>query len=206
MLSNLFNIENSSFRRLSIFLSILCKFIYLSPLIILREDSVIEIHDNLDSVISDIKVLIDSGKAFSSSATPIEAAMNGLDRGSFPPETYFLFWLFYFLGIFNGYLINLIIIHFVAFFGMYIFLNRYVILSQNDHWISIFVSLLFALLPFYPVFGLAIAGMPLLLYSFLNIRNSLFSFKDWLIILLMPFYSFFPSVLSMLPIHSFPAY
>ncbi len=44
------------------------------------------------------------------------------------------------------------------------------------------VSLAFALLSFWPFGGLSVAGMPLTLYAFLNIRDGNLQYWNWLFI------------------------
>ncbi|MCX7729161.1 MAG: DUF6044 family protein, partial [Bacteroidia bacterium] len=52
-------------------------------------------------------------------------------------------------------------------------------------------ALYFALLPFWPFGGLSIAGMLLILNAFLNVLNKTLKWRDAMIILLYPFYSYF---------------
>ena len=59
---------------------------------------------------------------------------------------------------------------FVAFFGMYLLLQRHVIQGERYEFIASGVALAFSFLPFLPTSGLSFAGMPLVLYAFLNIR------------------------------------
>ena len=54
--------------------------IYLLPYVLLRGESHILVHDNLDGNIVRYKILIDSGHVFSSNETIIEPLMGGLPR------------------------------------------------------------------------------------------------------------------------------
>lgn len=134
------------------------------------------------------KNLADSGTLFSSSDTIVPNSLGGLPRGCYPSEfsiLYLLYWIFSPLLAYN---INIIIIHLVAFFGMYILSGRYFFRNMPKQYPAI-IALLFSLLPFWPAGGLAIAGHPLLLYAFLNIYYRDLNWKNWLIIAFIPFYS-----------------
>ena len=51
--------------------------------------------------------------------------------------------------------------------------------------------MLFSLLPFYSNFGIGIAGLPLITYVFLNLRNNTATKIDWMVLITFPFYSMF---------------
>jgi hypothetical protein len=136
-------------------------------------------------------MLIESGNLFGSFDSTIPQMMDGLPRNSFPSEFNFIVLFFYLFPPFIAYALNLTLMHFVAFFGMYLLLSTHFIRKQELDYIAIGAALCFALLPFWPFGGLSIAGMPLALYSFLNIRRGFFSYKDWIVIGILPFYSSF---------------
>lgn len=83
--------------------------------------------------------------------------------------------LYKLLDPFSAYLVNHILVHSTAFFGMYLFCCNYLLMDEiknaNHIFICFGVSLAFGILPFYDMYGLSIAGQPLLLYSFLNLLN-----------------------------------
>ena len=163
--------------------------VYLLPLVILGEDSHVLIHDNLDSHVAYYRVLAESGQVFSGIDSTIPNIMGDLSRNIYPSDLSLITWLHMLLPPFQAYAVNQILLHFLAFFGMYLLLRRHFLRDDKDKAIAIGCSLAFALLPFYPFGGLSVAGQPLALYAFLNIRNRSGSWKDWLILLLVPFYS-----------------
>jgi hypothetical protein len=170
------------------FISIIIILGYLSPFIILGQDAHILIHDNLDSAFVLKKILSSSGEAFGSFDINIPNLINGIPRNSLGSEFDFYLLLLFLFKPYKAYLINLILIHFIAFFGMYLLLTRHFI---KDNFIILGVSVCFAILPFWPSGMLSVAGLPLTLYSFLNIRSNNFKFWDWLILFFIPFYSSF---------------
>jgi hypothetical protein len=168
--------------------SLLFIFIYLSPYFILGERSPLTIHDNLDSNIASVKTLLESGQIFSSNSSPINPVMNGIPRVSLYGRygiSLLSFWIF---GMYWGYVANKAIIVLVGFCGMYILLKKHFIPENKHRLIQFGVAVTFALLPFWS-FSLSVAGLPLLLYAFLNIRAKESHYSDWFIIGLFPFCS-----------------
>lgn len=164
---------------------------YLYPPLLLGEASHVMIHDHLDSAFVRMKLLAESGMIFAPPDAKVENIMNGAPISTLGSGLNFTLWLFYFLGPFGAYLVNQLVIRIIAYFGMYLLLTRHVMTEKADRPAAIGASLTFALLPFYALFGLTIAGQPLVLYAFLNIRRSFSNWKDWLIISAVPFYSLF---------------
>ncbi len=162
---------------------------YISPFFILGENTPVLVHDNLDSNLVFHTTLVQSGKIFGSMDSTIPQVMNGLPRNTLGSEFSFILLLFYIFPPFTAYALNLTFMHFIAFFGMYLLLSRHIVKEKEYNFVAIGVALCFALLPFWPFGGLSIPGMPLALYAFLNIKNRDSSYKDWLIICILPFYS-----------------
>jgi len=171
--------------------SVMVLLIYMSPLLIFGENSHVTYHDNLDSGVVWYKVLAESGQIFGTSNTIIPNIMGGLPRFSYPSEFNLIVWLFYFFRPFPAYMINQFILHTIAFWGMYIFLKRHFLTSQdnNSFLIRSGVSLTYSLIPFLPLFGHSIVTFPLALWAFMNIRNNDISWKNWFIIVLITLYS-----------------
>lgn len=171
--------------------SILAVELYLFPLYFFGEGSQVQIFDNLDIVFPILKTLTSSGLIFSPSDTIVPNMMGGLPRLVYGTEFNVYVWLFYFFPPFTAFAINETLIHFGAFFSMFTLLNRYFIPKYHPYRRLIIhsVSLMFALLPFYTGAGLSVPSIPLALYVFLNIRNGLWRWYDWMIIVLIPFYS-----------------
>ena len=174
-------------------LSFLILLLYCLPWIVLGQNSYVLIHDNLDSNVVWFKTLAESGEIFASSSAIIPSLMDA-PRASLGNEFSVLLWMNYIFDPYTAYVINQILMRITAFFGMYLLLNRYILKNENKY--SILISLLFSLLPFWPSGGLSVAGMPLITYVFLNIHTKRDTKKDWLVLVLFPFYSSF--VLSMM--------
>jgi hypothetical protein len=169
-------------------LAIVVLLVYLSPNIFLPNDAHFLIHDNLDSNVVWYKNLIESGTIFDSNMAIVPNSLGGLPRGCFPSEFNFIIILFWLFPPLIAYNLNIILLHCVAFCSMYVFANSYIFKNKHN-WAVILVSLSFAISPFWPSGGISVASQPLLLYAFLNILNKKCHLKNWLIIILIPFYS-----------------
>jgi hypothetical protein len=157
----------------------------------LGENTPILVHDVHDSTLVWYKVLAESGQIFGSYDSKIDQVMNGIPRFTFPSEFNVIAILYLLFEPYSAYIINISFMHILAFIGMYLLLSRHALQKEELIYIVIGVSLAFSLLPFNPYRGLGIAGMPLLLYAFLNIRSGDWQIYDWLIIGFTPFYSLF---------------
>jgi len=167
--------------------------IYLIPLIIHGENTTMLIYDNLDSNVIWYKILAESGMIFASNDAIIPNMMNGLPRLSYGSEFDVILWFYYFLEPINAYTLNIVIMHITAFFSMFVFANRYLV-SFHLRFREVIVyslSLMFALLPFWPSGGLTIPALPLVTFVLLNIYNKRDRWYDWVVLILLPFYSSF---------------
>lgn len=169
--------------------------LYILPFIILGQDSYILIHDNLDSNVVWYKTLAESGMAFSENYETISSFM-GSPRISLGSEFDVVFWIHNMFDSYSAYVINQVFIRIIAFWGMFLFLDKYILNDTKFRDYSILISLLFCLLPFWPSAGISIAGLPLITYVFLNIKHNVDTAKDWVILIAFPFYSVF--ILSMM--------
>lgn len=184
--TNLFNNQ-----RVLVIFSFLITLVYLFPLYFFGEGSKVQIYDNLDIVIPILKVLTNSGMIFSPSEEIIPNIMGGLPRLVYGSELNGYVWLHYFFPPFTAFVINETLMHVVAFISMLILLYRYFVPREEEYRLFIIftVSLMFALLPFYTGAGLSVPTLPLALYAFINIRNRVSVWQDWLILAIIPFYS-----------------
>ncbi len=179
------------FKKYSLFIAIFFLILYFCPYIFLQENSHFFIGDNLDSAVPQLVILARGSKIFElnsqintskiMSIVPSDSVADGFNI--------IMIWLFKFFKPFTAYLINEIMIHLIAFFGMYLLLKDHFIKDKHYHWICAGVSLCFAILPFYTVNAPSIAGQPILLYAFLNILEYKSNIWNYIIIFLFPFYS-----------------
>jgi hypothetical protein len=173
---------NNKIFKIEVFAGLLLLLCWL-PYVLLGDNSSIRIHDNLDSVHAWYSFLTWEN-LFASNDTIIR----GIRRGSLPLEFNITTLLYLLLGPLKSYIFERLLISFVAFFGMRGLLTK--LLPSNDNRLIIIgVSLCFALLPFWPYGGISIAGIPMLLFAFVNYNNAIWNWKDVLILLFFAIYS-----------------
>ncbi|WP_445491893.1 DUF6044 family protein [Niallia sp. 03133] len=166
--------------------------LWVSPYFVLNENAHMRIHDNLDSNLGWYQVLKDSGQLFAPLHTPMEQIMNGnFSRDTFYSEYYAMVFLFQLFPPVIAYGLSQAITRFVAFLGMYLLLKKYVFKDKEHFLILVGVALTFSLTPYWPSGMLSILGMPLALWSFLNIRRGENHWKNYFILTLLPFFSTF---------------
>ncbi len=168
-------------------LFIIC--LYLSPLYILGEDAHIRVHDNLDSNLAWYKVLGGSGLLLGSTKDTIPQVINGLPRNAYGTEFSLIVWLYAIFPTMVAYAISQTITRVFAFIGMYLLLKDHFLKNEEYHLINVGVALAFALTPFWPSGMLSTLGMPLALWSFLHIRCGKRTWKQYIVLTLLPLYS-----------------
>ncbi|WP_119864588.1 DUF6044 family protein [Clostridium isatidis] len=168
-------------------------FIYVLPYFLLGENSYILIHDNLDSNVTWYKILAESGQYFGSYDSTIPNIMNGVPRNVLGSELFVPRLLYLIMSPFWAYVTNQLLMRVVAYVGMVLLLKKHIVIKENKfikrNIIIYGVAVCFALLPFWPSGGLSIAGQPLALYIFLNIRENKDKFIDWILIVIIAMYS-----------------
>ncbi|MBE3569645.1 MAG: hypothetical protein IMW92_05835 [Bacillales bacterium] len=163
--------------------------VYLLPMFVLGENSHIRVHDNMDSNIAWYKVLKQSGELFGPINATIPQVINGLPRNAYGTEFSGIEWLHQLFPSMLAYALSQTITRVFAFIGMYLLLKRHFVKADDAYLIRVGVSLAFALTPFWPSGMLSTLGQPLALWAFLNIRERKATWKEWLTITLLPFYS-----------------
>ncbi|MFC5270701.1 DUF6044 family protein [Adhaeribacter terreus] len=142
-------------------------FFFLGIRLILGEDSFITIHDNLDSEIPWRFVL-----AHNQNPEVVPQIMNGLPLSFMTSQLNLVYALFTILSPFKAYIFTEALVHAVAFLGMYLLLHwHFRQYLQHSKLLISGIALCFSLLPFYNIYGLSVAGQPLLLACFLNLQN-----------------------------------
>jgi hypothetical protein len=174
-------------------ISLFVLFLYLVPFLALGQAMPVLVHDNVDQVFVWYKVLAESGTIIAPLDQTIPNFMGGLPRNVLVGASEFnlIVWLYTIFDPFAVYLLNIFIIHIVAFAGMFLLLKGHFLRKPEQKWLVSGIALCFALLPFWPLGQLSIAGQPLALWAFLNIRNRTAKKRHWLPILLIPFYASF---------------
>jgi hypothetical protein len=169
------------------FLFFLLSLIQIFPLFILGVDTSVQITDVLDVYVSQYKIIASSNYAFCSFDQPANQIMNGLNRDLLVSDLSIIYLLFLGFNSFCAYTLNVLFIKSIAFIGMYVFLkNNFTTFDQKQTAIGAF---LFSCIPFFPFFGIGIAGQPLLINTFINFYKKRARYTDYIVLFLFPFYS-----------------
>lgn len=183
------SLKNKTEQNLFIF-SLLALAIFVSPLFVLGDYAHIRVHDNLDSNLAWYKVLAESGQLTGPIDATIPQVINGhLSRNAFGTEFSLIVWLYALFPTMIAYALSQTITRFVAYIGMYVLLKKHFLVEEGWEVIQIGVALAFAFTPFWPSGMLSTLGMPLALWAFLNIRKGERSWKNYLVLTLLPLYS-----------------
>lgn len=152
------------------------------------------LHDNLENDVIRLKLLAESGKMWAANDAIIPNMMGGLPRISFNSALYYFPWLFYFFQPYYAYIINVLLIHTVGFFGVYYLSKKFI---DTNEWFSfmtvILLSLMFSYQLEYPNFGLSLALTPWLLAIVVPVKEEPHRWKWWYyaVVGLYPFLTMF---------------
>lgn len=171
--------------------------IFSSLLFIKGEDSVIEIHDSLDSNVLFNKVIVDNNAHFLSSYNLIDGMIGLQFRGLYPSEFTPELWIHTFFNPFTAYAVNFAFVNIVGFIGMFLLL--FYIFRRNsvdeEHFHSLILALIgaliFSMFKFWSHAGISVAGIPLLIYGILklDIENSKYGY------FIVAFYTIYSSLI-----------
>lgn len=163
---------------------------YFLPMLLMGEDAYFYIHDNLDGEIPTMEMLINSGNLFSMNGSAIvDNLMNGVPRGTFKSGLNSTSVFYYLFSTHYGYIVSFIFTHCAAFIGMFLLLKKHIITDENKRLYVILAALLFSVIPFYSSYGLTVAGQPLLLFAFLNLKSNYYKkWVNYLLIFVFPFF------------------
>lgn len=148
----------------------LCAGLFLSvclmmPYILLGTGSIVTYHDQLDG---ELLNYILAARYLFTDVRVYPEIMNGLPAaGAVPPAPLFVL-LYVFLEPFCAFMLSQWLVYLVAYVGMYLLLSK----LTGREFISFSISVIFMLLPFYPVYGLCIPGQPLLFYAVLSLHEN----------------------------------
>lgn len=135
------------------------------PYFLLGEQSIITYHDQLDG---EILTYILRGRHFLENLSCYPELMNGIpSNGIVTPAPAFVL-LYALFEPFHAFIISLNIVKFVAYSSMFLLLST----MTKRRYISFFCSVVFMMLPFYPVYGLCIPAQPLVWYAFKQVPQA----------------------------------
>lgn len=165
----------------------------LFPFLLMGTNAFVLFRDNLDSDFLYLHLLKSTGMLFGTDPQMIVPnVMNGLPRVYFHSEFSFIRLWFLLLPSYHAYVFNSTLIHLIGFTGMFLFMRD----NFTDGKVkpAALVAGMFALAPLYTMYGLSVAGVPLILWTFQKIQRGTAKIYHYLILILFPFYSHFAMI------------
>lgn len=173
-------------RKSYIFWGLFLILLYFLPNLLMGEHSVIQVHDFLDSNVAHVQSMKINGGFWDMDANlPI---LGGVERAAVGTPLNLRMILFWLLPAFWAIIANLFLIKISAFLGLFFLLTEFVLKDRRAAFVA---ALLFALVPFYPDYGISSAGIPLLLLAFAYLQEKR---HIVLSLALIAYYAFFSSL------------
>lgn len=160
------------------------------PLFLLGEDSIVRYYDNLDCDFIYLHILKSSNHLFCINPNHvIPTIFNGLKVSNIHSSFNFINIFFYFLSSFWAYAINGLVVRIIGFLGTwYLLKNHFQLTCSRDVFL---LSLFYALIPLFTIYGISISGLPLIYFAFLNLKSNKHLISSYLLILFYVSYSHF---------------
>lgn len=147
------------------YLGIVLEAVAFAPLMILGEGCIIPIHDQLDETmlayVLQARHLFDGGNL-------LPEMMGGINASGLQPSAVLFVPLYRILSPWHAFMVQYAVIFLTAFLGMYFCVRE----LTSGSILALAAAGCFAMLPYQPVYGLSIVGVPMLFYAFLClVRN-----------------------------------
>ena len=136
----------------------------LIPYLILGTDSIVNYHDQLDGEM--IAYILQARHLFSGS-NQIPEFLNGASKAALTMPAPMAVLLFLFGNDFAAYVVMQIFGSVIGYLGMFLLAGKF----TGKGWIAMIAGVLYAYLPFLPVYGLSQYGLPLLLWFVLELKE-----------------------------------
>ena len=161
---------------------------YYIPVIVLGQDSIVTIHDNLDGYLPNLVTQANYSQWLSKGEYPI---MDGnVSYMAMQDWISIKMLLFLLLNPFAAYMIHDMLMRAIAMVFMFLLLYDYVIKTTDYKMlISLSSSIAFALVAMYTIFGLTSFGVPLVVWSVLNIQKGTKKRGSFLLLASLPLFS-----------------
>lgn len=147
-----------------------------APYAILREGSIIPVHDQLDET---ILTYVLNARYLGTGAEIFPEMMGGVNVSGMQPAAVLFIPLYQVFSAFTAFMIQYGIVFATGFLGMYFCVRE----ITESSILACVAAGCFCMLPFQPVYGLSVTGVPLLLYCFLCLWRRKHVWQAFLLIL-----------------------
>lgn len=132
------------------------------PVFVLGQGAVFEIHDQLDETLFTYVI---TAKYMFSGVDVYPEMLGGIQASGMLPAAVLFVPLYKLLPTFAAFVTQYIIVCASAFFGMYLLVRK----ITKSSGLALVAGTLFCMLPYHPVYGLSVVGLPLLAFCFLQL-------------------------------------
>lgn len=151
----------------------------MAPHILLWSNTHIPIHDHLDADAALAKVLADDHYLFAPNSVVVAPVMGGISRQDLGSEFNPYNLLFLAFPPLVALIINEVLMRTIALIGMALLLSDHILADHpKKALIACLVAAAFATLNFWSPGGTVVAGVPMLAWAYLNLRNGKFSWNE----------------------------
>ncbi|UOG76616.1 DUF6044 family protein [Hymenobacter tibetensis] len=169
--------------------------LFLTPFLVLQEQSYVTIDDNLEAEFAIPYLLVQQGVALDQHpAVELPAVMNGLPRNAARSGLSVTVGLFELLPPWGVYLLQQALVRLLGLLGMYALLRRHWLSGPHHKFTAAALALCWATLPLYSMYGVSVLGQAGLLLAFLELRQGTRRWWPWLIVAAFPFWTIFAFV------------
>ncbi|HLW33965.1 MAG TPA: DUF6044 family protein [Aequorivita sp.] len=161
-------------------------FLVMFPYIWKGQDVQVNVWDNLDSNVVWYKMLKDQGKIFAGPEVMVQGFVTETPRFSYPSGWNVEAVLYFLFPPFTAYWTNKLLIIIFAFVGMVLLFSRHLNSTRSE---VMSIALLWATLAFNPHIGISVAGLPILVWGFYNLRSKEKIWYSFVVIVVYSFYS-----------------
>lgn len=134
------------------------------PYVRMGTASVFPWHDQLDENILNYVL---TARHFGQNLKILPEMMSGINASALQPFAPLFVPLYYFFNSFTAFVLQYAFVFIVAFGGMYFCVKE----ISDSNILSCILAVTFSLLPFWPVYGCAVAGIPMVLYAIINLAR-----------------------------------
>ena len=176
----------------SLRLALLLLGLYFLPVLLLGPRSYVTIDDNLDAELTAPYLLPRLGVALDyRPAARLAPLMDGLPRNAVRPGLSATVGLFALLPPLPAYWLHQLLVRLLALLGMYALARTHGLRGPARRPLAALLALAWATLPFYTIYGLAVAGQPWVLLALLHLRAGRRRWWSWAVLAAFPLWSSF---------------